>query len=143
MKEKRIKYKSDELTVSFAPEVCIHAAECVGGLPSVFNTRNKPWVNIAGATPDEIVEVINRCPSGALKYELIDFETNDLEIKMEKAKITVIPNGPLKIEGNLTVNKESGEILREGEKMFLCRCGHSSNKPFCDASHKKEGFKTD
>jgi CDGSH-type Zn-finger protein len=62
---------------------------------------------------------------------------------MEKTKITVMPNGPLMIEGNLTVNKMSGENIKDGEKLFFCRCGHSANKPFCDGSHKKENFKAE
>ena len=143
MEEKRIKYKSENITVSFAPDVCIHAAECVKGLPNVFNTAKKPWINVAGANPEEIINVIERCPSGALKYELIDFETKEEEVKMEKTKITVMPNGPLMIEGNLSVNKMSGENIKDGEKLFLCRCGHSANKPFCDGSHKKAEFKAD
>ncbi len=141
MEEKRIKYKSEGFSVSFAPEICIHAGECVRGLPSVFNTTKKPWVNVAGASADEIIEVINRCPSGALKYELIEFETKVEEEKMEKTKVTVMPNGPIMIEGNLTVNRLSGENIKDGEKLFLCRCGHSANKPFCDGSHKKAEFK--
>ena len=140
MEEKRIKYKSDDITVSFAPEVCIHAAECVKGLPSVFDTSKKPWVNVVGGTPDEIIDVIDRCPSGALKYELIDFEPKVEEVKMEKTKITVMPNGPLMVEGNLSVNKMSGDNIKYGEKLFLCRCGQSANKPFCDGKHKAAGF---
>ena len=143
MEEKRIKYKSDEISVSFAPDICIHAAECVKGLPSVFDTSKKPWVNVVGGTPDEIIDVIDRCPSGALKYELIDFESKEEEVKMEKTKITVMPNGPLMVEGNLTVNKMSGENIKDGEKLFLCRCGHSANKPFCDGKHKTEEFKAE
>lgn len=143
MEEKRIKYKSENITVSFAPDVCIHAAECVKGLPAVFNTNKKPWVNVAGANPEEIMDVINKCPSGALKYELIDLEAKLEEEKVEKTKITVIPNGPLMVEGKLSVNKMSGENIKEGEKIFLCRCGHSSNKPFCDGSHKKAEFKAE
>jgi uncharacterized Fe-S cluster protein YjdI len=143
MEEKRVKYKSENITVSFAPEVCIHAAECVKGLPAVFNTNKKPWVNVAGASPEEIIEVINNCPSGALKYELIDLESKLEDERMEKTKITVMPNGPLMVEGNLSVNKMSGENIKDGEKLFLCRCGHSANKPFCDGSHKKEEFKAD
>ena len=140
MEEKRIKYKSDDITVSFAPEVCIHAAECVKGLPSVFDTSKKPWVNVVGGTPDEIIDVIDRCPSGALKYELIDFESKEEEVKMEKTKITVMPNGPLMVEGNLSVNKMSGDNIKDGEKLFLCRCGQSANKPFCDGKHKAADF---
>jgi hypothetical protein len=75
-----------------------------------------------------------------LKYELIDIESKREDEKMEKTKITVMPDGPLMVEGNLTVNKKSGENIKDGEKFFLCRCGHSANKPFCDGSHKKSEF---
>ena len=143
MKEKRINYKGENLNVSFAPDVCIHAAECVKGLPAVFDVNKKPWVNIAGANPEEIVDVIDKCPSGALKYELIDFEQKEEKIKMEKTKVTVMPNGPLMIEGNVSVNKMSGENIKDGEKIFLCRCGHSTNKPFCDGKHKAAEFKAE
>ena len=143
MEEKRVKYKSDKIIVSFAPDVCIHAAECVRGLPSVFNTSKKPWINIAGADQSEIISVIERCPSGALKYELIDLELKEDIKKMEKTKITLMPNGPLMVEGNLNIVKLSGETVKDGEKFFLCRCGQSSNKPFCDGSHKKIEFKAE
>ena len=143
MEEKRLNYKGENITVSFAPDVCIHAAECVKGLPAVFDINKKPWVNIAGANPEEIVDVINKCPSGALKYELIDFEQKEEKTIMEKTKITIMPDGPIMVEGNLTVNKMSGENIKEGEKLFLCRCGESTNKPFCDGKHKAAEFKAD
>ena len=53
-------------------------------------------------------------------------------------KITVIPNGPLMVEGTITVTKDGKEEAKE--KAFLCRCGHSKNKPYCDGSHKLNGF---
>ena len=147
MKEKRLKYESGEIIVSYAPDICIHAAECVNGLPSVFDPQKKPWINVAGANPSEIIDVIHKCPSGALQYELIDFdskqETKNEEEKMEKTKVTVMPDGPLMVEGNLSVKKMSGENIKDAEKVFLCRCGHSSNKPFCDGAHKKADFKAD
>jgi len=145
MGEKKIKYSSDEITVSYDPKICIHAAECVNGLPNVFNPEKKPWVNVFGANPSEIIEVINKCPSGALEYELIDIENKikKEEKVMEKTKITVMPDGPLMVEGKLTVNKMSGDNIKDGEKLFFCRCGHSTNKPFCDGSHKKAEFKAE
>lgn len=53
-------------------------------------------------------------------------------------KITVNPNGSLKIEGNFTiVDKEGNEYDLGGREVLgLCRCGLSKNKPFCDGSHK-------
>ncbi|MFZ1292046.1 MAG: CDGSH iron-sulfur domain-containing protein [Melioribacteraceae bacterium] len=62
---------------------------------------------------------------------------------MDKTKITVMQNGPLMIEGNFSVNKSTGEVIKEAEKIFLCRCGQSSNKPFCDGTHKKIDFKAE
>ena len=49
-------------------------------------------------------------------------------------------NGPLKVEGNLELCAGSGRVVQRGATVFLCRCGASKNKPFCDGSHKAIGF---
>jgi CDGSH-type Zn-finger protein len=55
--------------------------------------------------------------------------------------IQVIPNGPLKVDGDFVIHKSNGSPeMHHGAEAFLCRCGHSKNAPFCDASHKKAGF---
>ena len=56
-------------------------------------------------------------------------------------KITTLPDGPLQVQGDFTVQKADGSKIETKETAYLCRCGHSNNKPFCDGSHKKEGFK--
>jgi CDGSH-type Zn-finger protein/uncharacterized Fe-S cluster protein YjdI len=58
-------------------------------------------------------------------------------------KIKPIPNGPLMLEGNLAIRAASGRVAWQGQKTWLCRCGHSKNKPFCDGSHKEAGFSSD
>lgn len=60
------------------------------------------------------------------------------------SKITVNDNGPLKIEGSFEICDGAGTAFGLGEKkvVFLCRCGQSQNKPFCDGSHKKSGFES-
>lgn len=143
MGEKRVYYKSDDITVSYAPDVCVHAAECVKGLPKVFNPLKKPWVDINGASANDIAEIVKKCPTGALQYKMKNEIESIKEVKMEKTKITVMPDGPLMVEGNLTVRKISGDHIKDGEKLFLCRCGASANKPFCDGSHKKAEFKAE
>jgi CDGSH-type Zn-finger protein len=65
------------------------------------------------------------------------------EDKNNELKITVLKNGPLMFEGTCKVEKQSGALLMEGDKLFLCRCGQSSNKPFCDSTHKKQNFEAD
>jgi CDGSH-type Zn-finger protein len=61
---------------------------------------------------------------------------------MEKLKVTVMKNGPLRIEGDLDINDPAGKCYDLGGRtiLSLCRCGFSGNKPFCDGSHKQHGF---
>ena len=64
------KYSNGEVTVSYDSEVCIHAGDCVKGLPQVFDVAKKPWINVDGAPVEKVIEQVKQCPSGALKYEL-------------------------------------------------------------------------
>lgn len=59
---------------------------------------------------------------------------------MSDVTITALENGPLEVDGACCVKNAAGEVLKEGDKVYLCRCGHSAKKPFCDGSHKREGF---
>jgi CDGSH-type Zn-finger protein len=60
-------------------------------------------------------------------------------------KITALKNGPLQVEAGATVCDAAGNAFTvpEGKPVFLCRCGQSSNKPFCDSSHRKQGFESE
>lgn len=57
--------------------------------------------------------------------------------------ITPTRNGPLEVEGSLEIVSGTGTTLAKTTKTSLCRCGHSSNKPFCDGTHAKIGFVAD
>lgn len=52
-------------------------------------------------------------------------------------------NGPLKVRGNLEIISGTGRVVTRVTSAFLCRCGHSQSKPFCDGSHAKAGFEAD
>ena len=54
-----------------------------------------------------------------------------------------IKDGPLKITGNLELVSGAGRTLNRVRETWLCRCGESKNKPYCDGTHKKTGFKAD
>jgi uncharacterized Fe-S cluster protein YjdI len=57
------------VSVSFDPDVCQHSGNCVKGLAAVFDSTQKPWINPDGASVDEVIAQVARCPSGALQIE--------------------------------------------------------------------------
>ena len=64
---------------------------------------------------------------------------------MTEVTITVRQNGPYKITGPITIVDPEGNPfeLPPGSAVVLCRCGHSKNKPFCDATHREIGFQAE
>ena len=56
--------------------------------------------------------------------------------------ITPVPDGPLAVTGNLEICAGPGRTVDRATKARLCRCGASANKPFCDGSHRRVGFKS-
>lgn len=66
---KRIQvYETPEITVTFEPDVCIHSANCVRGLPAVFDVSRARWVAPEAAPADRVAAQVERCPSGALQW---------------------------------------------------------------------------
>ena len=63
-------YENDEIIVFWKPELCEHATECIRRNNKVFDVSRRPWVDVSQASASEIAEIIDKCPSKALKYEL-------------------------------------------------------------------------
>jgi len=59
---------------------------------------------------------------------------------METTKVTAIPNGPLMVEGTINMVLPDGKTETKESKCFLCRCGYTDNKPYCNGAHKKNNF---
>jgi CDGSH-type Zn-finger protein len=59
----------------------------------------------------------------------------------EKNTAEVSRDGPINMSGDIEIVSATGEVLAEAKRVWLCRCGASANKPFCDGSHSKVGFK--
>ncbi len=132
-------YSNEEVTVTWEPEKCIHSAKCVKGLPQVFDTAKRPWITISGASIDSIVSQVKNCPSGALGYYFKESERETVATLAEQ-RVEVMPNGPLMVYGNLKIKLPNGEQRDQDKVAAFCRCGDSQNKPFCDGSHRTNGF---
>ncbi len=64
-----------------------------------------------------------------------------LAAKNGPLKVTPKVDGPLYVQGNLEICSGTGRTLQRTVETWLCRCGQSANKPFCDGTHRKIGFK--
>ena len=83
----------------------------------------------------------NYVDSGAItekKQCIVDSadETEPLEVKVQA-------NGPLMLKGPFVIKDSRGKIGFQANRVALCRCGSSKNKPFCDGTHSQIGFTTD
>ena len=90
-----------------------------------------------GATTNRIKKQIDECPSGALSY-IIKNEAES-ESKTETA-VKCMQNGPLMVMGNVHITNSDGSTEKREKVTAFCRCGASSNKPFCDGKHNDINF---
>ncbi len=137
MKTKSREYEGEGIVVSFDLGRCIHAKECVTGLPNVFDIEAKPWIQPGNADADAVAEVVRRCPTGALGYRRTDGAPQ--EEPAAENTVRVVADGPLYLAGRVRLHQADDEVL-EQTRVALCRCGDSKNKPFCDNTHVDERF---
>jgi uncharacterized Fe-S cluster protein YjdI len=140
----RKSYRTSEIEVSYDPDLCVHAAECVRGLPQVFDPEARPWIRPERASPADVERVVAACPTGALRTTRLTGAPPATQAAAGSAGVvaTVLANGPVVLEGRVVVRDATGRVLREAEKVALCRCGGSAGKPFCDGAHTRIGFRS-
>lgn len=131
-------YTGKDIEVTFDLKRCIHAAECGRNLPSVFDVKQRPWVQPDEASADRVAEVVARCPSGALQFRRLD--GGEQEAIPEQNTIRIMDKGPFVIHAQATLTDEKHQPLHEDTRLTLCRCGASANKPYCDNAHAESGF---
>jgi uncharacterized Fe-S cluster protein YjdI len=125
----RKRYPGTALDVSYDIERCRHAAECIRGLRSVFDPARRPWILPDAADPDDVVGVVARCPTGALRTHPI---TSTSETPVTPTEVTMMPGGPVLLRGDLHI---TAPAVDERElRAALCSCGSTANLPYCDGS---------
>jgi uncharacterized Fe-S cluster protein YjdI len=144
-------YSNDEITVHWRPAKCVHATICYSKLRSVFDPSRRPWIRMDKGTTEEIIDIVNQCPTDALTYTRIKDpqkkEEKEIESKKETenkepaTKIQIIENGPALVSGDFELKDINETKLAKANSIALCRCGKSKTLPFCDGTHNKIGFK--
>lgn len=121
--------------------LCAHARFCFnrfGNLNQMIPLENDVRIR------NQVIAMVERCPSGSLTYEIkVDNDTaNDYqEVEPDlPVAISVITNGPLWVTGGIRIERADGKPLEIRNRVTLCRCGHSKNKPFCDGTHNEIKF---
>lgn len=132
-------YPGKQIDVSWDKSRCLHVAECILGLRTVFDTGKTPWVRPDNEPANQVASVIHRCPTGALQY--VRRDGGPSETPDPQNTVRVAAEGPIYLRGEVQLVK-GGETVGE-TRVALCRCGQSNNKPYCDGSHSRVGFEDD
>jgi uncharacterized Fe-S cluster protein YjdI/CDGSH-type Zn-finger protein len=131
-------YTAPRVTVYYDRGRCLHFAECVRGLPEVFDVKKRPWIQPENASAEEVAEVVRRCPSGALHYRLEEGPSEEPE---QPTHVELVANGPINLRGDLSIEVPGEGRMRE-VRASLCRCGLTESEPFCDKECSRTGWKS-
>ena len=131
--ERRKRFPSPAITLTDDEPLCISAAFCHSRTTDVWE-----MVGRSGDTDArfELIHRVRSCPSGRLVTEQAD-GVHEADLSVE---IGIIKDGPYWVTGGVTVTMSDGRTLEVRNRVTLCRCGQSSNKPLCDGTHQEIGF---
>jgi CDGSH-type Zn-finger protein len=121
------------ITVRDDRSICVHAGFCGNRVANVWGQVSATEESTVRA---QVIAMVENCPSGALTFS---FGGDDVEPLMPEA-VAALDDGPLWITGGVPVGLADGTTLEVRNRVTLCRCGASANKPLCDGSHKETGF---
>ncbi|MDP9463033.1 MAG: CDGSH iron-sulfur domain-containing protein [Actinomycetota bacterium] len=122
-----------DVNVRYDQNICVHAGFCGTTVTNVWDEAAKIGDTAARM---HAIAMIEHCPSGALTYQLGGVDNEPL---LPQA-VAVVNDGPLWVTGRVPVTSSDGTTLEARNRVTLCRCGVSANKPLCDGSHKAAGF---
>ena len=129
-------WEGKNIKTYFNIDACMHVFHC----KPLKELREKEALDETGTIAQEIMKVVQACPSGALSYELSkDFEEPTTPFDVE---VDIIEGAEIRIQKEFEPQNFELQERQPRDKATLCRCGLSNNKPYCDAAHrKKKGFK--
>ncbi len=132
--ERARSFEADTIVMTDDESLCEHAGFCGNRTTNVWKMirrTNDPEVR------DRLITMVSNCPSGRLAVATPD--GRPIEPGYEPS-IATVPNGPLWVRGGIPITAPDGFTWETQNRVTLCRCGHSKNKPFCDGTHNDIGF---
>jgi CDGSH-type Zn-finger protein len=136
--------EGDGIRVKVDNSYCVHAKYCFNKTSGIRALMADP---AQANAKTQIIAMVDRCPSGTFVYELpIDGKMTEIEPDLPKEIAAIQQDsrsksaGPLWVTGDIPIMKPDGTFLEPRNRVTLCRCGQSKNKPFCDGSHAKANF---
>lgn len=136
--------EGDGIRVKVDNSYCVHAKYCFNKSSGI----RKLMAESADANAkSQIISMADRCPSGTFVYELpVDGEMREVEAELPREVAAISEDsgsssaGPLWVSGGIPIMQPDGTFLETRNRVTLCRCGKSKNKPFCDGTHASVGF---
>ena len=125
-------YEGERLLLKDFTELCSYARHC-------HSKNSDIWKEVLNNNDESAIKLMNNCPSGRLI--LIDKTTNKtIEPHLEPSIVLLQDplngcSGPIWVRGSINVFDEDGNLYEPRNRITLCRCGSSNNKPFCDSKH--------
>lgn len=133
--EKSETFEGPELKLTDAPEFCDHSRFCMraGGIRNLVKRSDDPEAR------QTAIEEAMICPSGRLV--LWDKKTGKSFEKEYEPSLSLVHDkqksceGPIWVRGGVPIESADGSMYESRNRVTLCRCGKSDNKPYCDGSH--------
>lgn len=135
----KYQYSGKQVDVEWDGRLCIHIAECGLAKGDLFVGGRQPWCVPDLVPLEDVIDVVERCPSGALTYTVKDGST--MESPDNENTVLVAYNGPYFVRGSLDIEDIPKDMPSVSYRAALCRCGQTKNRPFCDNSHESANFR--
>jgi len=135
---------STDIVVKRDFSICADSGFCGNRLANIQKLAKETDDSIVRA---QVIAMIERCPSGSYSYSM-ERGADDIEADLPK-QVAVITDmtsegpiqGPLWVTGKIPIERADGQPMEARNRVTLCRCGQSKNKPYCDGSHRALGLK--
>jgi CDGSH-type Zn-finger protein len=132
--DRAYRFDGDGIVMTDDRSLCTQAGYCGDRFANVWQMLRD---SSDPAVRERIQHMVSLCPSGRIDWAP---DSEPVEPSFEPS-VAVIRDGPIWVRGGVTITGADGRRYEVRNRVTLCRCGRSENKPFCDGSHKEVGFK--